>query len=101
MQLHSIHKAHVEAILIQLKSCQEFLELESQSEYQLQAAKKQVVQLSKIKIEELQPVDVPGLDTRFYPNLKLMMSVTKLALSKVGYLSHLLVRFQSVFLIIM
>ena len=40
MQLHSMHKAHVEAVLIQLKSCQEFLELESQSEYQLQAAKK-------------------------------------------------------------
>ena len=40
VQLHSMHKAHVEVVLLQLKSCHEFLEMESQSEYQIQAAKK-------------------------------------------------------------
>ena len=86
MQLHSMHKAHVEAVLIQLKSCHEFLELESQSEYQLQAAKKQVVQLSKIKIKELQPVEVPWPDTQFYPNLKALDACDQIGIIE-GWLS--------------
>ena len=68
IQLHSLHKAHVEAVLMQLKSCHEFLELESQSEYQIQAAKKQVVQLSKMEVSKLQPA-CPWPDSIFVPNL--------------------------------
>ena len=62
LELHSLQKANAEALLVQLKSCREFIEeeLRSQSQYQIQAAKKQLVQHikdthSEVKVSELQP----------------------------------------------
>lgn len=75
LQLHSVQRANVEAVLVQLKSCCEFVEeeLRSQLQYQIQAAKKQLVRHikdihSKAKVSELQPVQ----DTTFsfVPNSK-------------------------------
>ena len=67
LRLHSLQKANVEALLVQLKSCCEFIEeeLRSQSQYQIQAAKKQLVQHikdthSEVKVSELQPAQEPN-----------------------------------------
>ena len=68
LQLHSLQKANVEAILMKLKTCRDFVEeeLRSQSQYQIQAAKKQLLQHirsthSEIKVSELQPVQEPNI----------------------------------------
>ena len=62
LELHSLQKANVELLLVQLKSCCEFIEeeLKSRSQYQIQASKKQLVQRikeahSEVKVSELQP----------------------------------------------
>ena len=62
LELHSLQKANVEALLVQLKSCCEFIEeeLRSQSQYQIQAAKRHLVERikdthSEVKVSELQP----------------------------------------------
>ena len=67
LELHSLQKANAEALLVQLKSCREFIEeeLRSQSQYQIQAAKKQLVQHikdthSEVKVSELQPAQEPN-----------------------------------------
>ena len=67
LQLHSLQKANVEALLVQLKSCREFIEeeLRPQSQYQIQAAKKQLVKRikdthSEVKVSELQPAQEPN-----------------------------------------
>ena len=65
--LHSLQKANVEALLVQLKSCREFIEeeLRSRSQYQIQAAKKQLVKCikdthSEVKVRELKPAQEPN-----------------------------------------
>ena len=62
LQLHSLEKEEFETILVQLQSCKEFVEekLRSQSKYQIQAAKKELVQCisdahSEVKVSNLQP----------------------------------------------
>ena len=67
LQLHSLQRANVEAILVQLKSCREFVEeeLRSRSGYQIQAAKRQLVDRinnthSEVKVSELQPAQEPN-----------------------------------------
>ena len=79
LQLLSCQKIHVEAVLVQLKSCQEFVEeeLRSKSQHQLQAAKKKLVQRirdthSKVKVSELQPAQ--RADTEFLKDLKVISS---------------------------
>ena len=73
LQLHSCQRAEVEAVLVQLKSCQEFIEkeLRSRSQHQIQAAKKELVQRirdthSKVKVSELQPAQ--RADTEYVKN---------------------------------
>ena len=73
LQLHSYQRAGVEAVLVQLKNCHEFVEekLRSQSQHQIQAAKKELVQHirdthSKIKVSELQPAQ--RADTEYVKN---------------------------------
>ena len=68
LQLHSLEKSNVEAVLVQLKSCHEFVEeeLRSRSQYQIQAAKKQLVKRiknthSEVKVSELQPAQQPNI----------------------------------------
>ena len=70
LQLHSYQKAEVEAVLVQLKSCQEFVE-RSWSQHQIQATKKELVQHirdthSKVKVSELQPAQ--RADTKYVKN---------------------------------
>ena len=67
LQLHSLQRANVETILMQLKSCHEFVEeeLRSRSQYQIQAAKRQLVDRiknthSEVKVSELQPAQEPN-----------------------------------------
>ena len=68
LQLHSVQRGNVEAVLVQLKSCCEFVEeeLRSQLQYQIQAAKKQLVKRindthSEVKVSELQPAQEPNI----------------------------------------
>ena len=68
LQLHSMQRGNVEAVLVQLKSCCEFVEeeLRSQLQYQIQAAKKQLVKRindthSEVKVSELQPAQEPNI----------------------------------------
>ena len=67
LELHSLQKANAEALLVQLKSCREFIEeeLRSRSQYQIQAAKKQLVKRikdthSEVKVRELKPAQEPN-----------------------------------------
>ena len=62
LELHSLERAELETVLVRLKSCKEFVEKELQlrSRYQIQTAKKELVQRIedthlKIKVSELQP----------------------------------------------
>ena len=62
LELHSLERAELETVLVRLKSCKEFVEKELQlrSRYQIQTAKKELVQRiedthSTIKVSELQP----------------------------------------------
>ena len=68
LQLHSLQRASVEAVLEKLKSCCEFIEeeLRSQSQYQILAAKKQLEKHinkthSEVKVSELQPAQEPNI----------------------------------------
>ena len=68
LQLHSLQRASVEAVLEKLKSCCEFIEeeLRSQSQYQILAAKKQLVKHinkthSEVKVSDLQPAQEPNI----------------------------------------
>ena len=68
LQLHSAQRAHVETVLVKLKSCLEFVEeeLRSQAQFQIQAAKNQLVKHlnqahSEVKVSELQPVQQPNI----------------------------------------
>ena len=68
LQLHSLQRSSVEVVLVKLKSCCEFIEeeLRSQSQYQILAAKKQLVKHinkthSEVKVSELQPVQEPNI----------------------------------------
>ena len=68
LQLHSLQRSSVEAVLEKLKSCCEFIEeeLRSQSQYQILAAKKQLVKRinnthSEVKVSELQPAQEPNI----------------------------------------
>ena len=67
LQLHLLQKANVETILMQLESFKEIVdkELESRSQYQIQAAKRQLVDRiknthSEVKVSELQPAQEPN-----------------------------------------
>ena len=69
LQLHSVQRGNVEAVLVQLKSCCKFVEeeLRSQLRYQIQAAKKQLVKrindtYSEVKVSELQPAQEPNIN---------------------------------------
>ena len=73
LQLHALERAEVETIFAQLKSCKEFVEeeLRSQSQHQIQTARKKLVQRitethSSVKVSELQPGQVA--DTAFLKN---------------------------------
>ena len=86
LQLHSCQRAEVEAVLVQLKSCQEFIEkeLRLRSQHQIQAAKKELVQHirdthSNVKVSELQPAQ--RADTKYVKN--------HTALSTCGNLGHI------------
>ena len=75
LQLHSLQRANVEAILMQLKSCREFVEekLKSQSHYQIQVARRQLVDRinnthSDVKVSKFQPAQEPN--TTFTANKK-------------------------------
>ena len=68
LKLHLFQRANVETILMQLKSCNEFVEeeLRSRSQYQIQEAKKQLVKHiskthSEVKVNELQPAQKPNM----------------------------------------
>ena len=68
LQLHSLQRSSVEAVLEKLKSCCEFIEeeLRSQSQYQILAAKKELVKhinntRSEVKVSELQPAQEPNI----------------------------------------
>ena len=68
LQLHSQQRANVEAVLVHLKSCYEFVEekLRSQLRYQIQAAKKQLIKRlndihSEVKVCKLQPAQEPNI----------------------------------------
>ena len=70
LQLHSLQRANVTTILVQLESCHKYMEekLESQSQYQIQAVKKQIIKQinsahSDVKINDLQPAQ--ELNTTF------------------------------------
>ena len=67
LQLHSSQKANVKTILVQLESFKKFVdkELESRSQYQIQAARRQLVDRinnthSEVKVGELQPAQEPN-----------------------------------------
>ena len=75
LQLHSCQRTEVEAVLVQMKSCQEFIEkeLRLRPQHQIQAAKKELVQRindthSKVKVSELQPAQ--KADTVYVKNRK-------------------------------
>ena len=77
LQLHSCQRAEVEIALVQLKSCQEFVEeeLRLRSQHQIQTAKKRLVQRirdthSKVKVSELQPAQ--RADTEFLENQEVL-----------------------------
>ena len=62
LELHSLERAELETVLVRLKSCKEFVQetLKSRSRYQIQTAKKELVQRikdahSEVKVSELQP----------------------------------------------
>ena len=68
LKLHLLQRTNVETILLQLKSCNEFVEeeLKSRSQYQIQEAKKQLVKHiskthSEVKTNELQPAQKPNM----------------------------------------
>ena len=67
LQVHFLERANVKAVLIQLESCYQFAEekLNSRFQYQVQAAKKQLVKHindthSTVKVSELQPAQEPN-----------------------------------------
>ena len=71
LQLHSLEKEEVKTIFAQLKSCKEFVEeeLRSQSQHQIQTARKKLVQhitdsYSTVKVSEIQPGQMAN--TRFF-----------------------------------
>ena len=62
LRLHTLERAEVETVLVQLKSCKEFVKekLSSQSQHQIQSAKKGLVQHitdthTKFEVSDLQP----------------------------------------------
>ena len=67
LQLHSLQRANVEAVLVRLKNCRDFVEeeLRSRDGYQIQAAKKHLVKrihgtFSEIKMRNMLPVQAPN-----------------------------------------
>ena len=75
LELHELEQSELETVLVQLQSCKEFVEekLRSQSQYQIQTAKKKLVERisethSNVKVSNLKP---PGqrADTAFERNL--------------------------------
>ena len=68
LKLHLLQRTNVETILLQLKSCNEFVEeeLRSRSQYQIQEAKKQLIKHisethSEVKTNELRPAQKPNM----------------------------------------
>ena len=62
LELHALEQSDLGKVLVQLKSCKEYVEekLTSQSQYQIQTAKKELLQFVsdahlKIKVSELHP----------------------------------------------
>ena len=84
LQLHSVQRGNVEVVLVQLKSCYDFVkeQLRSQSMYQIQMAKKQLVEHissahSEVIVSDLGPVQEPNIT--FSPN-----EITLSACSHIG-----------------
>ena len=68
LQLHSMQKASVEAVLMRLKECHDSVEqeLKSQSQHQIQATKEQLVKrinssFSEVNMSQLLPVQEPNM----------------------------------------
>ena len=80
LELLECQRGETEAISVQLKSCQEYFEkkLKSQSQYQMQTAKKQLVELianttSEVKVHSLKPTQIS--DTTFVENQEILQKL--------------------------
>ena len=86
LKLHFLQKAQVQGVLVQLKSCHEFVlkEQSTQSWYQIQAAKNQLVKRindthSEVKVSELQPAQ----------DLNILFTANRNALSDGGHIGNI------------
>ena len=80
LELLKCQKGEADAIYVQLKSCQDYVEkkLTSQSQYQMQMAKKQLIELianttSDARVHSLQPIQ--DSDTTFDENQELLQTM--------------------------